>query len=270
MSNLEAMFSRVQGQTAELQNALTQSPSDYAGGSMWNTAVSVADTVMMPVASLVLLAVFCFEIIGWLEMRNRLHDSTDLTWMFFELTIKIAVGVYFVMNASKLTAGIFQLGSEIVSKIPGGSGDSFGTEADLAAIRTLLEDKEIGYLVSMLITSLLGQVGIMAITIMIQMTVIGRIFKICLYGSMGSVPYATLMNKEISDIGKNYIKNLFALAFQGFFMFTIVVMYQALTRNITVASDPNEAVFTLLLYSVVFVYALFNTSALSKSIFNAH
>ena len=270
MTNLDGMFSKVQGQTAELQNVLTQSPASYAGGSLWNTAVDVAGTVMTPIASLVLLAVFCLEIIGWLEQRNRLHDSTDLTWMFFELTIKIAVGVYLVMNAAKITNGIFQLGAEIVSKIPGGSGDSFGTAADLASIRVLLEEKEIGYLVSMLITSLLGKVGIMAITIMIQVSVIGRVFKICLYGSMGAVPYATLMHKEMSDIGKNYIKNLFALAFQGFFMFTIVVMYQALTRNVTVASDPNEAVFTLLLYSVVFVYALFNTAALSKSIFNAH
>lgn len=270
MNNLQAMFSRVQGQTAALQDVLTQSPASYAGGSMWDTAVDVADTVMTPIASLVLLAVFCIEIIGWLELRNRLHDSTDLTWLFFELTIKIAVGVYLVMNAPKITNGIFQFGAEIVSKIPGGSGGSFGTEADLASMRALLEEKDIGYLVSMLITSLFGQIGIMAITIIIQVAVIGRIFKICLYGSMGAVPYATLMNKELSDIGKNYIKNLFALAFQGFFMFTIVVMYQALTRNITVASDPNEAVFTLLLYSVVFVFALFNTSALSKSILNAH
>ncbi|HWP51239.1 MAG TPA: CD0415/CD1112 family protein [Clostridia bacterium] len=270
MNNLEAMFSRVQGQTASLQDALTQSPSSYAGGSMWNTAVDVAGTVMTPIAALVLLAVFCIEIIGWVEQRNKMHDSIDLTWMFFELMIKIIIGVYLVQNAPKITDGIFQFGAEIVSKISGDTGGSFGTAADLASMRALLEEKDIGYLVSMLITSLFGQIGIMAITIIIQVTVIGRIFKICLYASMGAVPYATLMQKELSDIGKNYIKNLFALAFQGFFMFTIVVMYQALTRNITVASDPNEAVFTLLLYSVVFVFALFNTSALSKSVFNAH
>ncbi|MFV0497569.1 MAG: VirB6/TrbL-like conjugal transfer protein, CD1112 family [Candidatus Fimivivens sp.] len=270
ISNLDSMFSRVQGQTAELQDALTQSPSNYAGGALWDTAVNVADTVMTPIASLVLLAVLCIEIIGWVEQRNRMQDSVDMTWMFFELTIKIVIGIYLLQNASKITNGIFHLGGFIVSHISGGSGGSFGTAADLASMQALLETKDIGYLITMLITSMFGQIGIMAITIMIQVTVIGRMFKICLYGSMGAVPYATLMQKDLSDIGKNYIKNLFALAFQGFFMFTIVVMYQALTRNITVADDPNEAVFTLLLYSFVFVVALFNTASLSKSIFNAH
>ncbi len=272
MENLEAMFSSVQGQTVELQSTLTQSASDFDGGTLWQTAVSVANDVMSPIAALILAGVMAVELISWAQQRNRLQDASDVTWMMFEFFIKLSIGVMLFTKAPVITDGIFQIGAFIVSQVSGGGGGgSFGSAADLAAMRSNLENgRSIGYLIATLVMALLGRAVILAISILVEVIVIGRVFKICLYASMGAVPYATLMQKEISDIGKNYIKNLFALAFQGFFMFIIVVMYQALTRNVAVSSEPNEAIFTLLKYSIVFVMALFNSASLAKSIFNAH
>lgn len=272
MDNLAKMFASVQGQTVEIQHALTQSPSNFDGGTLWNTAVTVANDVMTPIAALVLAGVMGIEIIGWVEQRNKLQDASDVSFLLFEFLVKLCIGVVLFSKAPVITDGIFQLGAFIVSQVSGGGGgSSFGSAADLAAMRSNLENgRDVGYLMSTLVMALLGRAVILAISILVEVIVIGRIFKICLYASMGAVPYATLMQKEISDIGKNYIKNLCALAFQGFFMFIIVIMYQALTRNVAVSSEPNEAIFTLLKYSIVFVMALLNSSALAKSIFNAH
>ncbi len=272
MENLAAMFASVQGQTVELQSTLTQSASDFDGGTLWQTAVSVANDVMSPIAALILAGVMAVELISWAQQRNRLQDASDVTWMMFEFFIKLSIGVMLFTKAPVITDGIFQIGAFIVSQVSGsGGGGSFGSAADLAAMRSNLEDgRSIGYLMATLVMALIGRAVIFAISILVEVIVIGRIFRICLFASMGAVPYATLMQKEISDIGKNYIKNLFALALQGFFMFIIVVMYQALTRNVAVSSEPNEAIFTLLKYSIVFGMALLNSSALAKSILNAH
>lgn len=272
MENLAAMFASVQGQTVEIQSALTQSAADFDGGTLWHTAITVAGDVMTPIAALILAGVMGVELIGWAQQRNRLQDAADVSWMLFEFLVKLCIGVVLFFNADKITNGIFQLGAFIVAQVSGGGGgSSFGSAADLAAMRSNLESgRNIGYLMATLVMALLGRAVIWAISILVEVIVIGRVFKICLYASMGAVPYATLMQSKISDIGVNYIKNLFALAFQGFFMFVIVVMYQALTRNVAVSSEPNEAIFTLLKYSIVFVMALFNSSALAKSIFNAH
>lgn len=270
MNNLAPMFEDVQSHTTDLQDLLTQSPASYEGGAMWDTAVSVASSVMMPLAMLLLSAVVCIEFIEWLNERNNMHTTADVTWMFFRSGIKILIAVLLVQNAPEITEGIFQIGTYVVAQVPGNGTSDLASAASLAEMQTLLEEKEIGYLISMLITSLIGRVGIMVIGFVIQIVVIGRMFKICLYCSMGAVPYATLMNKQMSGIGENYLKNLFAIAFQGFFMFVIVVMYASLTRNVAVSADPNAAIVTMLKYSLVFAYALFNTTSLSKSIFNAH
>ena len=272
MENLADMFASVQGHTASIQSALAESPSSFDGGTLWQTATTVAGDVMTPIAALILAGVMGLELIGWVEQRNKLHDASDVSWLLFEFLVKLCIGVVLFVKAPVITDGIFQLGAFIVSQVSGsGGGGSFGTAADLAAMRSNLENgRSIGYLMATLVMALLGRACIFAISILVEVIVIGRIFKICLYASMGAVPYATLMQKEISDIGKNYIKNLFALAFQGFFMFVIVIMYQALTRNIAVSSEPNEAIFTLLKYSIVFFMALFNSAGLAKSIFNAH
>ena len=272
MENLDKMFASVQGQTVELQSSLTQSASEFDGGTLWQTAISVANDVMSPIAALILAGVMAVELISWAQQRNKLQDATDVSWMMFEFFIKLSIGVMLFTKAPVITDGIFKVGAFIVSQVSGGGGDSgFGSAADLAAMRSNLENgRSIGYLIATFVMALLGRAVIWAISILVEVIVIGRIFKICLYASMGAVPYATLMQREISDIGKNYLKNLFALAFQGFFMFIIVVMYQGLTRNVAISSEPNEAIFTLLKYSIVFVMALFNSSALAKSIFNAH
>lgn len=271
MENLAKMFASVQGQTASIQSSLTQSPSSFDGGTLWQTATTVAADVMTPIAALILAGVMGLELIGWVEQRNKLQDAADVSWLLFEFLVKLCIGVVLFLRAPVITDGIFQLGSFIVSQISSGAGGSFGSAADLAAMRSNLENgRSIGYLMATLVMALLGRACAEIISILVEVIVIGRIFKICLYASMGAVPYATMMQKEISDIGKNYIKNLFALAFQGFFMFIIVIMYQALTRNVAISSDPNEAIITLLKYSIVFAMALFNSSSLAKSIMNAH
>ena len=61
-----------------------------------------------------------------------------------------------------------------------------------------------------------------------------------------------------------------ALAFQGFFIMVIVGIYSVLVKDLSTATDLHAVVMKIGAYSVILCLSLFKTSAISKSIFNAH
>ena len=91
-----------------------------------------------------------------------------------------------------------------------------------------------------------------------------------LYSSVGAIPFATMSNREWGQIGNNYLRGLFALAFQGFFMMVCVAIYAVLVNAITVADNLHTAIWSVAAYTVILCFSLFKTSSLAKSIFNAH
>ena len=105
-----------------------------------------------------------------------------------------------------------------------------------------------------------------AITVMLY----GRMIEIYLTCSVAPIPFATMTNKEWGNIGNNYLKGLFALAFQGFFMMVCIGIYSVVVQSMTVSDNIHGAMFSVAAYTVVLGYSLFKTGSLSKSIFNAH
>ena len=91
-----------------------------------------------------------------------------------------------------------------------------------------------------------------------------------LYSSVGAIPFATMSNREWGQIGNNYLRGLFALAFQGFFMMVCVGIYAVLVQTLTISDNIHGAMFSVAAYTVVLAFSLFKTGSLSKSIFNAH
>lgn len=268
IDNMREMFENTQNATADLQTLILQGPQSYEGGALWSV-VEEASRIITPIAALLLTAVMCVELILVIEKRNNMHTATDSVWYIFLIVIKMAIGALLVEKSPAITALIFQLGIYAVSQMSSG-GTITALELDTAALTATLESKGTGYLMGIFFTSMVGKVTVYIIAVLIWLIVIGRLFRICIYCSIGALPYATLTQREISDIGKNFIKNLLALSFQGFFMFIIVAMHIALTRNVALSSDPNQAILGLLKNTGVFVFALFGTGNMSKSIFNAH
>lgn len=69
----------------------------------------------------------------------------------------------------------------------------------------------------------------------------GRMIEIYLYSSIGAIPFATMSNREWGQIGSNYLRGLFALAFQGFFIMVCVGIYSVLVANIQVSDNVHTA-----------------------------
>jgi uncharacterized protein (DUF697 family) len=94
--------------------------------------------------------------------------------------------------------------------------------------------------------------------------------EIYLTVSVAPIPFATMANREWGQIGNNYLKGLFALAFQGFLIMVCVAIYAALVQNIPMAGNVHAAIWTTVGYTVLLAFALFKTASLAKSLFNSH
>lgn len=270
IGNLDGAFADIG--VARLRDLVKQSPAEFAGGSVWQIAIQTAQSVMMPIAALVLTAAMCIQLIGWVNERNNMSTVGDVGAYFIRYIIRLFVGVLLVQRSPEITQGIFDLGNYIVSMVPAGGGGELGGAPTAQQMQAMLEGKELMDLIYTFFFSIIGGIGITVLNVVAQLMIIGRLMKIALYVSVGAVPYATLtvQQHEVSRIGVNYLKNLFALAFQGFFMFVIIIMYSALVGNAFLDGDLIEILKRTLLYTAVLAFALINSASLSKSIFDAH
>ena len=88
--------------------------------------------------------------------------------------------------------------------------------------------------------------------------------------SVAPIPMATMVSKEGGNMGQNYLRSLFALAFQAFLIIVCVAIYAALVQNIAVDADISSAIWTCMGYTVLLCFTLFKTGSMAKSIFSAH
>jgi len=109
-----------------------------------------------------------------------------------------------------------------------------------------------------------------AMSICIFIIIYGRMIEIFLVVSVAPIPLATMANREWGQIGNNYLKSLFALAFQGFLILVCVAIYAALVQNIPAAANVHAALWGLVGYTILLCFSLFKTASLSKQLFNAH
>jgi hypothetical protein len=63
--------------------------------------------------------------------------------------------------------------------------------------------------------------------------------SICGLPRSKSCRFATMTNREWGDIGKNYLKSLFALGFQGFLIMVCVAIYAVLVQTISTTGGPS-------------------------------
>jgi len=70
-------------------------------------------------------------------------------------------------------------------------------------------------------------------------------------------------------MGQNYLRNLFALGFQGFFLMVCVGIYAVLVNDMIISNNVNSAMLMVAGYTVILCFAMMKSGSLAKSIFNA-
>lgn len=73
ISNLSGTFDTVNTKVAEIAGEVGMTPSGWNGG-IFNMIRSLSETVIVPIAGIILTFVMCYELIQLIVEKNNLHD----------------------------------------------------------------------------------------------------------------------------------------------------------------------------------------------------
>lgn len=269
ITNLSGMFDNVNQQVGEIAGQVGLTPAAWNAG-VFSMIRSLSESVIIPIAGVILAFVMTYELIQMVIDRNNLHDID--TWIFFKWIFKTFVAVLLVTHTFDIVMGIFDMAQSVVNGASGviSADASVDLATTVADLQTRLTAMELGPLFGLWFQSLFIGFTMQALSICIFLVIYGRMIEIYLVTSVGPIPMATMVNREWGGMGQNYLRSLLALAFQAFLIMVCVGIYAVLVQNIATETDIIKAVWTTLGYTVLLCFTLFKTGSLAKSIFNAH
>ena len=266
-ANLESMFLDINDKVGAVATDVGKTPMGW-NGDVFAFIKSINDSVIIPIAGLIITAVLCIELINMVMQKNNMHD-TD-TFEFFKYIIKMWIAVWLVSHAFEFSMAVFDVAQHMVNKAAGVINTSATVSGDqIVAMMDTLKEKGLGELVMILFETSLIKVAIQVISVVIMLVVYGRMFEIYVYSSVSAIPFATMGNKEWGQIGTNYIKGLFALGLQGLFLMVCLGIYAVLVKTIKI-TDIYTSTMTILGYAVLLGLMMLKSGTLAKSVLNAH
>lgn len=270
LGNLSGMFDSVNGQVMDITNQVGQTPQGW-NASVFNMIQTLSETVILPIAGVILAIVMTLELIQMITDRNNLHDVD--TWMFFKWMFKTAAAVLLVTNTWNIVMGVFDMAQGVVAQASGviGTNATVDISTVMEDMESRLQEMELGPLLGLWVQSLFIGITMWALTICIFIVIYGRMIEIYLVTSVAPIPMAAMMNREMGGgMGQNYLRSLFALGFQAFLIVVCVAIYAVLVQNIATEDDIIMAIWSCVGYTVLLCFTLFKTGSLSKAIFNTH
>ena len=268
MGNLTGLFDTVNSRVGEIAVQVGTTPAAWNAG-VFSLIRQLSETVILPIAGLILTFVATYELIQLIIEKNNLHDLDY--WIFFKWIFKTACAILVLSNTFNIVNAVFDVSQSVIARAGGviqGSTDITPTMLD--NLEATLETMGIGSLLGLFMQSLLIHVTMWALNIIIFVIVYGRMLEIYMMTSLAPIPVATLANREVGSMGQNYLKSLFAVGFQGLLILLCVGIYAVLVQSIATTGDPIGAIWSCVGYTVLLAFMLFKTGSIAKSIFSAH
>ena len=268
MGNLGGLFTGVNEQVGEIAAQVGMTPAAWNAG-VFSMIRQLSETVILPIAGLVLTFVMTYELIQMLIDHNNLHNFD--TWIFFKWIFKTFAAVLILSNTFNIVMAVFDVSQHVIQQSAGLIQGSTAVTPDvLNDMQAQLEAMELGPLLGIFLQSFFVQFTMTALNIVIFVIVYGRMIEIYLMTSLAPIPFATYANREMGHMGHNYFKSLFAVGFQGMLIMVCVAIHAVLVQSIATDGDMMNAIWTCVGYTVLLCFVLFKTGSLSKSIWGAH
>ena len=265
--NLSAMLVDINDKVSTVAGEVGKTPSS------WNSEVftfikSINTNVVLPIAAIILTAILCIELIQVVMRKNSMQD-TD-TFEFFKYIIKMWIAVWLVSHAFDFSMAVFDVAQSMIGKAAGVVGTSANiTPGNFDAMVDVLKTESLGTLIGIAFETGLVKFSLTILSILITVILYGRMIEIYIYCSVAAIPFSTMGNKEWGSIGTNYIKSLFALGLQGFFILIFFGIYAVLVKTVNF-TDIHASILQVLAYGLILGVMMMKSGSIAKAILNSH
>ena len=137
MGNLSGLFDTVNTKVGEISVQVGTSPAAWNAG-VFSLIRQLSETVILPIAGLILTFVATYELIQMLIERNNLHDIDY--WIFFKWIFKTACAILLLSNTFNIVMAVFDVSQSVIASAAGLVQGSTDVSADmLTGLETTLE-----------------------------------------------------------------------------------------------------------------------------------
>ena len=177
MSNLSGMFDSVNSQVADISVQIGQTPQGW-NPDIFNMIHTLSESIMVPIAGVLLAIVMTIELIQMIADRNNLHDVD--TWMLFKWVFKSAAAILIVTNTWSIVMGVFDMAQSVVAQASGiiGSDAAIDISQVMADMEPRLMEMDLGPLIGLWVQSLFIGITMWAMYICIFIVIYGRMIEI--------------------------------------------------------------------------------------------
>ena len=204
LGNLTGMFDSVNEKVGDISTQVGMTPQAWNSG-IFSMVQTLSETVILPIAGVILAFVMTLELIQLIADKNNLHDVD--TWMFFRWVFKTACAILIVTNTWNIVMGVFDVAQSVVASASGviGGSTSIDLETIVPDMQAQLEAMDLGPLLGLWVQSLFVGLTMWALTICIFIITFGRMIEKSLVTSVAPIPLAAMLGKEFGGMGQNYL-----------------------------------------------------------------
>ena len=264
MSVLQTMFDCVNDQVGTIASEVGTTPSAF-NPTVFGMIKNISETVIMPIAGIILTFVACYELIQLIISYNNLANFE--TWFIFKWVLKTFVAVEIITHTFDFTMAVFDVAQHIILNAGGVIVSSTAVDASaLATMQSTIEAMDIWSIFALFFQVSIIMIVTQILSKLIFVIIYVRMIEIYMYVSLAPIPLATFANKEQSSVCINYGKSLFALGLQGFLIMICVGIYAALIQSLAFSSDIVGSLWGVVGYTVLLAFSLFKTNTVAKAI----
>lgn len=260
-----SIFNSVNNQVADVANQVGQTPQGWNGG-VFSMIQNLSETVVIPIAGMILTFVLVYELIQMILEKNNMHEFD--TFNIFKWIFKTFVATYLLTNCFTIVMAVFDVAQNVVSQSAGVINGNLDVQAALSDLETQLEAMGMWELIGLWLETNIINLCMWVLSIVIFVIVYGRMIEIYLTVSLAPIPFPQWQTGN-GDKWEPGICVPFCPGFSGFLILICVAIYAVLVQSIPSSGDVHGAIWGTAGYTVLLAFALFKTGSLSKSIFNA-
>ena len=264
MSVLQTMFDCVNDQVGTIASDVGTTPSAF-NPTIFGMIRNISESVIMPIAGIILTFVACYELIQLIISYNNLANFE--TWFIFKWVFKTFIAVEIITHTFDFTLAVFDVAQHVILNAGGVIVSSTAVDASaLASMQSTIEAMDIWSIFALFFQVSIIMIVTQILSKLIFVIIYVRMIEIYMYVSLAPIPLATFANKEQSSVCINYGKSLFALGLQGFLIMICVGIYAALIQSLAFSSDIVVSLWGVVGYTILLAFSLFKTNTVAKAI----
>ena len=177
MGNLTGLFDTVNTRVGEIAVQVGTTPAAWNAG-VFSLIRQLSETVILPIAGLVLTFVATYELIQLIIEKNNLHDF-DI-WIFFKWIFKTFCAVLIVTNTWNIVMAVFDVAQNVVSQSAGVIISDAGIDISgvVGNLETQLADWSVGALLGLWFQSVFVGLCTQILSICIFLVIYGRMIEV--------------------------------------------------------------------------------------------